>query len=383
MAGETISPNMNLPIPGVGVTDGPQYADDNNACFSLIDAHDHTSGNGVPITPSGLNINSNLPFNGFSATSLLAAVFNSQLSALVGTNFASVVGGNLYFNDGSGNQIPITAGGGVAGSPGSIGSLTAPAAATYSSGSKTFLWTADSSKAAAMDNGAVTIRETNVASAKGITLASPTALAADFQLTLPAALPASTRYFTSSSSGAMTFSTADQIGSAMTSTGANAIGSSMTSTGANAVAASRTRDTDASTVGIGGVARSSSCGNFSTSSSSLIAVTNLSVTITTSGRPVFIGLISDGANNPGSGSNGGYLEAGTTGGICEFSIKRDAVQIARSPFGSSGNVTIMPASSCYVIDSIGAGTYTYTFLVSIISNANVFVWNSILTAYEL
>lgn len=211
MAGETISTNMGMPIPGVGNTTGPTWASDLNTSLNIIDGHNHSIGSGVQITPDGLNINSDLSFGSNNALSLLKAGFTSQLSALTGTNFLSFVAGNLYVNDGSGNQIPITAGGGVAGSPGSIGSLTSPASATYSAGSKLFLWQSGSSKAAAMDNGAITIRETDVASAKGITIASPVSLAADYNLTLPTALPASTRYLSGDNSGNLGFVTAQSI----------------------------------------------------------------------------------------------------------------------------------------------------------------------------
>lgn len=201
MAGETTSTNMGMPIPGVGSTAAPTWASDLNASLNIIDTHDHTVGKGVAITPSGININADLAYNGNSFNTLKKAAFTSQSAAITGTNFLTFVSGNLYVNDGSGNQIPITSAGGVAGSPGSIGSLASPAAATYSAGSKLFTWTADTNKSAAMDNGAVTIRETNVASAKGVTLASPSSLAADYQITLPTALPASTQALNISSSG--------------------------------------------------------------------------------------------------------------------------------------------------------------------------------------
>jgi len=92
----TISPNMSLIIPGVGNELGPTYASDINNSLSIIDGHNHTPGNGVQIPPAGLNINSNLPFLGNSATQLLSANFNSQASALSGLNFLSFVNGNLY-----------------------------------------------------------------------------------------------------------------------------------------------------------------------------------------------------------------------------------------------------------------------------------------------
>jgi hypothetical protein len=379
----TSSTNMSLPIPVVGQESGPQWATDLNNCMTIIDGHTHATGSGVPITPAALNINADLTFNSsYSITDLKKAVFTSQSAAITGTNFASVVGGNLYFNDGSGNQIPITSGGGVAGSPGSIGSLASPAAATYSAGSKLFTWTADSGKAAAMDNGAVTIRETNVASAKGITLASPTALSADYQFTLPGALPGSTQYLTCSSLGVLSFSSADTIAAAMTSTGANSIAATMTATGANAVAASRTRATG-TTVSTGGVAISASSGAYASAATSVTAVTNLSVTITTSGRPVFVGLVADGDTSQSNAARLGTSGSGTFSGYAI--IKRDSTIISYNVLPSNSTTSpLLPPSMLNAVDAVAAGTYTYT--VSTISqNAalSVLVEYCKLVAYEL
>jgi hypothetical protein len=380
MAGETTSTNMNMPIPGVGVTDGPQWAADIVSSLTIVDAHDHSPGNGVLITPDGININRNLTFNNASATDLVRTSFTSQPSALTGTNFLTFVNGNLYVNDGSGNQIPITAAGGVAGSPGSIGSLTAPASATYSSGSKTFTWLADSGKSAAMDNGAVIIRETNVASAKGVTLASASGLVADYQLTLPAALPGSNQYVTSNSSGVLSFSSADAIGSAMTATGANA------------VASSRTR-TVSSTVAAGGVAISSSCGLVAVGTS-LSDVTNLSVTITTTGRPVWVGLVSDGTGGSDYAMFNVFQSSVT---FCALivNIVRDSTEISRvliqpTVDTSATENTIglaIPGTALHHVDTgVNGSASTYTYKVQAqknVAGATATVGYMKLVAYEL
>lgn len=372
----TLSPNMNLPVPGVGNEPGPDYATDINNCLSIIDQHSHSAGSGVQVTPGGININTDLPFNGFSITTLLKASFSSQVSALTGTNFASVVGGNLYFNDGSGNQIPITAAGGVAGSPGSIGSLTSPASATYSAGSKTFTWASGSSKAAAMDNGAVTIRETDVASAKGITLASPTALAADIQLTLPAALPGSTQYVTSSSAGILSFTTPDGIAAAITSTGTNSLISTMGATGANLLRTNTTRSTG-TTVGVGGVAISANSGTINVNGGTPGPLTVATAQITTSGRPVQLNFISSGP--PYSLSSSQLFSNSSTIRLKYF---RDATEIGAYELGvpgSSAYMTIPPMT-----DNVTSGTYTYSLTMTGIGGAQTAQIRDVkLVAYEL
>jgi hypothetical protein len=339
MADFTLTPNMSLPLPTVRVDPGPDYAENQNAAIQILDSHDHSNGSGVKITPDGININAGLNFKDQVAANLYYAHFTTQLSALTGTNFAYNVNGDLYFNDGAGNQIAITSGGGVAGSPGSIGSLVAPASATYSSGSKTFTWLADSSKSAAMDNGAVTIRETNVASSKGITLAAPAGLAADYQITLPPSGAAG--YLTSNGSGVLSVSSANQIAAAVT----RATGT---------------------TVGAGGVAISNTSGVFSTTATSPAAVTNLSVTITTSGRPVCLELQADGV-----GSSYFYIFGGNaaTGGsnncVGNIVFYQGVTAIGISTMGRA-NVPVgddvaeyYPASISF-IDAVGAGTYTYS-----------------------
>lgn len=220
------TPNMNLPIPTVSVTAGPLWATQNNSCFTLVDSHDHTPGNGVQITPDGINISSDLPFNSQDATLLRSVRFEAQGSPLGGAADLGCIyesGVDLYYNDGNGNQVRMTSGGGVAGSAGSIGSLSSPAAATYVAGSTKFQWTSDSGKFAAMENGALIIHETNTGSTNSVTISSPTGLAASYGLTLLSSLPGAKSYLSVSAVGALASNSADTIAAEMTSTGATAI----------------------------------------------------------------------------------------------------------------------------------------------------------------
>jgi len=117
---------MNLDLPTPTVTLGPQYATDNNTAFTLVDEHDHTSGKGVAVPSSGLNINANLSFGGFKPFELLATQFNSQGATLVGAgniNSVYVTGGNLYFTNGSGNAVQLTDGGSLVSTPATFSTL--------------------------------------------------------------------------------------------------------------------------------------------------------------------------------------------------------------------------------------------------------------------
>lgn len=193
----TITPNMNLVIPTVGSTPGPDWASDLNSSLTLIDSHDHTPGKGTPISPSGISINADLSFGSNNATSLRSSRYTPQASPLalatdLGATYVS--GADLYYNDTAGNQVRITQGGSVVGSPGSITGLpSGTASASYSTG--VFTWQASTLTPATMDQGSTIIRE-NVASGKGVTLQTVTSLAANYTLILPSSLPASQKIMT-------------------------------------------------------------------------------------------------------------------------------------------------------------------------------------------
>ena len=422
------SPNMGLPIPGVGVTSGPQWAEDVNSCLSIIDTHDHTPGYGVQITPDGININSELPFNSQDATMLRSVRFDAQASPIsdpsdLGCLYESGV--DLYYNDGNGNQVRITQSGGVAGSPGSIANLSSPASASYVSAQSKFVWQSDSNEAAAMDNGAVTIRETGVASSNGVTIQAPAALGSNYSLTLPTALPGSTSAVNVTSSGVLSTISYDGIGSGMTSVGANAIGASMTSTGADAVAATMTatganailadvssvaatqanlihnaRTTTVGTsVSAGNVAFSSNCGLFTTTTSgSWVAVTNLSVTLTSTGRPVVVMLVAN-TDETDPSFFGADVNTNTStdvaGGLYHFlrgSTEIGAGQVRTNVCDTSAlfsyyGLIRVPVSGCFTITVPAAGSYTYSCEIrSIATNTTkptVRMYNAHLMAYEL
>jgi hypothetical protein len=200
----TISPNMNLVVPAVGSTPGPQWASDLNSSLTLIDQHDHTPGNGVQITPSGLNINSDLSFQSNNATLLRTSRYAPQVAALALSSDIGciyVAGVDLYYNDVSGNQIRITQGGSVSGSAGTITGLpSGTASASYAGG--TFTWQSATATPATMDQGSTIIREL-VANGKGVTLQTVTSLAANYTIILPQ-LPASQKIMTLDASGNMT-----------------------------------------------------------------------------------------------------------------------------------------------------------------------------------
>lgn len=197
-----ISPNMGMPVPVPGQTIGPDWAQDINASLSIIDSHNHSSGQGVQIQPNGININTDLPFSSNNATQLRSSIYTPQVSPLATpTDIGSlyVVGNELYYNDVTGgNQIQITNNGTVNAGAGSISGLpSGTASASYSAG--TFVWQSATSTAANMDARSYILRNSS-ASSKGLTLNPPAAMAADITETLPT-IPAATKIMQMDSSG--------------------------------------------------------------------------------------------------------------------------------------------------------------------------------------
>ncbi|MAH50959.1 hypothetical protein CMI37_34400 [Candidatus Pacearchaeota archaeon] len=133
--------NMSLNEPTVGTTTGPTWATETNSNWESIDAHDHTSGKGVQLTPSSLNINADVEFNLQSATELKNVVLDNTIhsSGSGDTNVSLYVyDGNFYYRNASGVGVQITSGSGVNTSGGSIDNMTTNAQVNFSSNSYAF-----------------------------------------------------------------------------------------------------------------------------------------------------------------------------------------------------------------------------------------------------
>jgi hypothetical protein len=231
MSDTTISPLMGMPVPNVGVDPSPDWATNIVASLSIIDGHTHSSGSGNLVTPTGLNINVDLPMGGNNLISIRSCRYQSQSAALSATtdlNCTYVSGVDLYYNDGNGNQIRLTSGGSIVGSAGSISGLpSGTASASYSAG--TFTWQSATNTPANMAVGPLIIGR-NAAASKTVTLQPDAAQAANYNMTFPAALPgAGSNYMTLSSAGAIAFNSAGSTG-----TGAVVLATAPTMTLSNA-----------------------------------------------------------------------------------------------------------------------------------------------------
>jgi len=375
-----LTPNMNLVIPIPTVEIGPDWANEINASLSIIDAHDHSPGSGAPINPAAININTPLDFNNFDADGVRSVRFFPQVVALpasspdIGSIY--VAGNELYYNDVTGgHQIQITANGSVTGSSGTITGLpSGTASASYQSASGTFRFQQATNTAANMDVGSLILRYPGsypTPTGNYISIQAPSSLASGYSITMPA-LPPQTSVMSMSSMGVISTSTYDNF--------ANALGA----TGSNIIANNRTR-TVAQSVGAGGVAKSPGCGSFNTTSGTPVAVTNLSVTIVTTGRPVFVGLVSDGA------FAGGSFVGTSPNSAAQVGITRNATDIslygvfAGTP-GTSGSFVSLPSTVINYVDVVAAGTYTYQVMLQVGGSAptpSAGISGAVLVAYEL
>lgn len=350
---------MNLPVPEVGISPGPDYATSVDNCLTIIDSHTHAPGSGVQVTPEGLNINADLSVNVNNLTLVRTVRFQSQpalLSAAADIGCLYESGVDLYFNDGSGNQVRITQSGGVAGTPGSISNLTSPASASYVSASQTFVFQSDANTAANIDGGSFILRNI-VANSNGLTLSPPNALASSYTITLPT-LPVSSKILTIGSTG--TIAAALDVDNTTIQISSNAL---------QVAAAGITQTqlytrTTGTTVSAGNVVITAPDTNSTSSTTTIGAAGGL----TTTGRPVIIMLVCNGSNGDIQLSGGATL-----------TLFRDSTIISTSTFtGTSPNHFIMPN----FIDVPSAGVHTYVFQINV-SSGSVGWTNLSLVAYEI
>ena len=194
-----ISPNMNLPIPVPTESTGPEYAENISDSLEKIDVHNHTPGQGVPIPVSALNINQNLPMSSYSITGIKSLALENQAIAPTQSGSVYMSGNNLYWKDGTGlYTVQITNGNAVAGAPGNITSLVAPANCTYLTGTSTFRFQSNVNVAASLDARNVTLRNSTVSSF-AYEMQAPT-LSTNRSVVLPD-LPAATKILSMTSAG--------------------------------------------------------------------------------------------------------------------------------------------------------------------------------------
>lgn len=370
MAALPTVPNMgfSLAVPGTTLPFGVAAAGESwgelvNTGLSTIDQHDHTSGKGLRITPAAISIDAELDFNSEDLIGLRSTRFEAiSLGDLGVSDIGALIvsGADLYYVDTAGNQVRMTSGGAVAGAPGSISGLAAPASASYSSGPKLFSFESDTDTVGGIACGPLVLTDSSIPSGFATTIQVPAGLAADYQLTLPGALPGHTQLATFSSAGVMAFSDVVDNSTLQLSSGVMSI-----------------KDAGVTRPKLAAVGQQISTGgsNFSTSSTTPVDVTGTSVTITTTGRPVVIFIQSS-----ASAAVGALWNTSTPGNDLVVRLVRGSTTLANWAISSG---TSLPVAATF-LDVPAAGTYIYKLQAyQATGGANANINQAQLAAYEL
>lgn len=366
----TITPNMNLVLSTIAVDSGLTWEQNLNASLVLVDQHNHTPGYGAPLNSNSLNFTSPLPLNNNAILSVASVTFTPQISTPA-VNSLYVNGVDLYYYDGNADApIQITLGGAVNATSSGISSGTATA--SFVTG---VLVVNAASSTPANIQGASLLLGNNSSGSKFLTLSPPAAMASNISQTLPT-IPAATSIMQMDSSGNMSATLVVDNATTVISSNTLKVGTIQT---ANIAANAVTRPKLASV----GQQISSGSGNFNTSSATPVAVTNLSVTITTTGRPVIVAIISTPTSTPLTlfTISGMASTNTTTTGL--YYIARGGVAVYNGQFPGGANLGEFN-NPAFTIDPVAAGTYTYTVYAYVVTGAAaVGVNNMSLMAYEL
>lgn len=384
------SPNMGLTIPVPTVTEGPQYAQNISDNFDIIDAHNHTSGQGSPIPLSALSITQNLDMNQFSVVDLKSISLVNQISAPSENGSLYMIGNNLYWQDGSGSfNVQITSGGSVVGSSGTITGLpSGTASAAYLNIPGTFRFESSTNTGANLDCRNLILRN-NVVSSPSYEVLAPI-LGGNISVTLPA-IPAATKIVSMTNTGSILAnvdadnSTIEFVANTLQVKNAGITQAKMAN---NSVGTAQLIDNNVTKAKLAALGQqlSASCGTFTTTSLSPVSVTNLSCTITTVGRPVMIMLVPDAS---GGSSFIGSSKNSTTSTAAQIyidggSITPSSVISTIGVDGASANLNIKaPVGSISYIDAPVAGTHTYSISASGGFSNTLTIQNAKLLVYEL
>lgn len=208
------TPDMGLVLPVVQTTLGPAWATELNAALNVVDSHDHSTGSGAKITPSGININTNFSMGSNNITLVRSTRYDSQSAVISGAsdlNAVYVVNGNLYYINNSGTNVQITDGAGLNFASlgtigGDFGQPGVNAAVTYSDSTKVFAFTQSSGIGAIIAGSKLKIAYAS-GSTQAVTLAVTAGVTA-YEITLPDGVAAVDQSIcTMSTTGQMSFTT--------------------------------------------------------------------------------------------------------------------------------------------------------------------------------
>ncbi len=204
----SISPNMDLILPDVSATIGPQWASILNTALERVDLHDHTSDLGVAVPTAGLNINADLPIHGYSIYGIGFLTLDTLLADPTTDQSVYSKGGDLYYVNSGGTAVQITDGNNLASLPGAISGLgDGGSSGSYDDGTDTLFFRYKDNKAAKFDIATIQVHPYVFdvdRSADYVSITAPTALSGNYTLTLPTSLPAADNIVGISSTGVLT-----------------------------------------------------------------------------------------------------------------------------------------------------------------------------------
>jgi len=350
---------MNLIESTIGVDSGLSWEQNLNSSLTLIDAHDHSPGKGVPINSSSLNLTSDLALNGNNLTLVRSLRFNPQSSLLSGPADLGCLyesGVDLWYNDGNGNQVKITSAGSVNATSSGISSGTATA--SFVSG---VLVVDASSNYPANIQGASILLGNNVTNSKYLTLSPPNSLAANYSVVLPL-IPSVKNILSMDTSGNIVADTnVDNSSLSYSGTVLSIATNGVTTPTIAAQAVTYPK------LGVSNFASSASSATFSTSS--VTFVTALTVSLTSQGgRPIVVTLQPDGTNNFAQ-----FFNNSTT---FQVQIVRNGTGIFLTQTLTNGDS--LPPNICitdYGVSGVGNIGTVYTYQININSNNGSFNTN--------
>lgn len=137
---------------------------------------------------------------------------------------------------------------------------------------------------------------------------------------------------------------------------------------------------------MGSIARSASSSSFTSTSTTYVPVTNLTVTLITSGRPVMLMVMPDGLTG-GVGELGAIVTTAGTSAYGYFAFYRGATLLSAAYVGcggaSSASLSCVSGDTLAFIDFPTAGTYTYSLEVKALTPSEVVAESVVLVAYEM
>lgn len=352
------TPNMNLTLPVVSQTPGPTWASEINSDLTIIDGHNH-AGVGALVPVAGLDINSDLSLATHALTDVTkVALLNQGSNSTVNSVYAA--SGNLWWKNGSGTAVQITSGGSVnVGGAGSIGGIIGSAAVNYVSPTLSFDFTDENGNAAALIGSLVKISSVSLLPGVG---------SLTYTLRMPPSYPSATSFVTSTVSGTVaSLAFNDQAGY-------------ITRTMQAAVGQQRSTITSPSPV---------------TSTFPTFVNVSSAITVTCSGRPIVVGVMSSEGSSPsysyirlsgsGVGFVGAYFQVDVTGTASTKIMSQHIKMYCANALDS------MESANClqHVYIPPSAGSYTFQLQACVDPSGSGYTTSTlnlsypILYAYEL